>query len=395
MCTRVTMKIFVPLCVLYWILPSIQAERHSLYYIYTALSKPVDLPGIYKFSAMGLLDGTQIDYYNSEEKKKIPKKSWMKEKMQEDYWEKGTQSRKSKEWWFNINVHILMYRMRHYDSDPHVLQWITGCEVEQQGDEVKFSGGFYQFSYDGEDFLFFDVKSSRWIAAFSIAVLTKIKWDNIPTLNQYIKRYLEKECVDWLNKYREYGDEKLRNGSPPDVHVFAERSTWDKTMLKLTCMATGFYPKDVMMTIRKNHEPLPGDEIDYTEIRPNQDETFQLSKSVEIKEEEKDEYDCFVTHKSIKEPIIAKCDGKCPPNAVAGIIGAVIGGVLIALSCLFLTIYILKKRTINGRESRDTAGASDTSETHCYWDNVNQEYEDSRNRLSAVSTEALIQPDDL
>uniref|UniRef100_A0A672L343 MHC class I-like antigen recognition-like domain-containing protein n=1 Tax=Sinocyclocheilus grahami TaxID=75366 RepID=A0A672L343_SINGR len=73
------------------------AEKHSLYYIYTALSKPVDLPGIYQFTAMALLDDIQIDYYNSEEQKKIPKQTWMKEKMQEDYWEKGTQSRKSKE----------------------------------------------------------------------------------------------------------------------------------------------------------------------------------------------------------------------------------------------------------------------------------------------------------
>ncbi|XP_051745340.1 major histocompatibility complex class I-related gene protein-like [Ctenopharyngodon idella] len=392
------MKIFIPLCafLLYWILPSIQAERHSLYYIYTALSKPVNLPGIYNFTAMGLLDGTQIDYYNSKEKRKIPTQPWMKEKLPEDYWEKGTQSRKRKEQWFNINVHILMDRMRHYVSDLHVLQMSTGCAVEQQGDEVKFSSGFYQFSYDGEDFLSFDVQTSHWIAAFHAALPTKRKWDNLPILNQYMKRYLEKECVDWLNKFREYRDEKLRNGSPPDVHVFAKRYTNDKTMLKLTCMATDFYPEDVMMTIRKNHEPLPEDEIESTGIRPNHDGSFQLSKSVDIKEEEKDEYDCFVSHKSIKEPIIAKCDGKCPSNAVAEIIGAVIGGVLIvAISYLLLTVYILKKRKIIGRESRDTAGASDVNETHHYWDNVNQEYEDSRNRLSAVSTEALIQPDDL
>uniref|UniRef100_A0A671NTW5 MHC class I-like antigen recognition-like domain-containing protein n=1 Tax=Sinocyclocheilus anshuiensis TaxID=1608454 RepID=A0A671NTW5_9TELE len=62
--------------------------KHSLYYIYTALSKPVNQPGIYQFSAMGLLDDRQIDSYNSEEQRKIPKQQWMKEKMQEDYWEK-------------------------------------------------------------------------------------------------------------------------------------------------------------------------------------------------------------------------------------------------------------------------------------------------------------------
>uniref|UniRef100_A0A8C1D0Q5 Uncharacterized protein n=1 Tax=Cyprinus carpio TaxID=7962 RepID=A0A8C1D0Q5_CYPCA len=78
---------------------------------------------------MGLLDDREIDYYNSKEQKKIPRQRWMKEKMQEDYWEKGTQSRKSKEQWFNVNVDILMKRMRHNESDVHVLQWRHGCEL--------------------------------------------------------------------------------------------------------------------------------------------------------------------------------------------------------------------------------------------------------------------------
>ncbi|XP_051745193.1 uncharacterized protein LOC127509905 isoform X2 [Ctenopharyngodon idella] len=304
----VTMKIFALLCVflLYGTLPSIQAEKHSLYYIYTGLSKPVNLPGIYEFSAMGLLDDTQIDYYNSKEKRKIPKQQWMKEKMQEDYWEKGTQSRKSKEQWFNVNIHIIIDRMRHDDSDLHVLQWRHGCEVEQQGDQVKFLKGISEYGYDGENFLSFDDEESQWVAFIDAALPTKRKWDNVPILNQYTKGYLEKECVDWLNKFREYGDEKLRNGSPPKVYVFLRKNSNDKSKLKLTCMVTGFYPKDVMLTIRKYRTSLPKDVIESTGIRPNHDGSFQMRKSVEIKKEEKDEYDCFVTHKSIKEPIIAK-----------------------------------------------------------------------------------------
>uniref|UniRef100_A0A672PDE4 Ig-like domain-containing protein n=1 Tax=Sinocyclocheilus grahami TaxID=75366 RepID=A0A672PDE4_SINGR len=280
------------------------AEKHSLYYIYTALSKPVNQPGIYQFTAMGLLDDRQIDYYNSDGQRKIPKQQWMKEKMQEDYWEKGTQSRKSKEQWFNVNVDILMKRMRHNETDVHVLQWRHGCEIQKQGSEVKFSKGIDEYSYDGENFLSFDDKESQWVAPVDAAVPTKKKWDNVPILNQYTKGYLEKECVDWLNKFRDYGDEELRKGSPPEVHVFAKRSTKDKSKLKLTCLATGFYPKDVMLTIRKYRTPLPEDEIESSGVRPNQNETFQLRKSVVIKEDEKAEYDCFVFHKTLKGPII-------------------------------------------------------------------------------------------
>ncbi|RXN05820.1 MHC class I antigen [Labeo rohita] len=126
-----------------------------------------------------------------------------------------------------------MKRMRHNESDLHVLQWRHGCEVEQDGDEVKFSKGINEYGFDGEDLMFFDIKESQWVTTVDAALPTKRKWDNVPILNQYTKGYLEKECVDWLNKFREYADEDLRNGY---VHLFAKKASDDKSKLKLTCM---------------------------------------------------------------------------------------------------------------------------------------------------------------
>ncbi|XP_039542767.1 zinc-alpha-2-glycoprotein-like isoform X4 [Pimephales promelas] len=341
------MALLTVLCsaVLLWavVVPALGADKHSLYYIYTALSKPVELPGIYDFTAMGLLDDRQIDYYNSKEKKKIPTQHWMKEKMQEDYWDKGTQSRKSKEQWFNVNVKILMERMGHNnDSDVHVLQWRHGCEINQEGTEVKFSKGIDEYSYDGDNFLSFDDKESQWVAPVVAAQPTKRKWDKVPILNQYTKGYLEKECVDWLNKFREYGDEAVKKGSPPVVYAFARRSTRDKTKLKLTCLATGFYPKDVTLTMNRYRTALHEDEIESTGIRPNHDGTFQLSKSVEIKADDKAEYDCSVSHRTLREPIVRKWDGDCPncndgsfPGIEIGI-GAAVVAALISALCFYL-----------------------------------------------------------
>uniref|UniRef100_A0A3B4HDH2 MHC class I-like antigen recognition-like domain-containing protein n=1 Tax=Pundamilia nyererei TaxID=303518 RepID=A0A3B4HDH2_9CICH len=91
-------------------------ETHSLPYIYTALSKPVGLPGIHEFTAMGLLDDRMIDYFDSENQVKVPRQEWMRERLPADYWDKGTQSRKSKQQWFKVNIGILMERMRQNDS---------------------------------------------------------------------------------------------------------------------------------------------------------------------------------------------------------------------------------------------------------------------------------------
>ncbi|CAB1320957.1 unnamed protein product [Coregonus sp. 'balchen'] len=83
------------------------SETWSPSYIYTALSKPVELPGIHEFTDMGLMNDKHIDYYDSVAKKKIPKQAWMREKLQLDYWEKSSQSQKCKEQWFKVNVNIL------------------------------------------------------------------------------------------------------------------------------------------------------------------------------------------------------------------------------------------------------------------------------------------------
>uniref|UniRef100_A0A3B1JRT3 MHC class I-like antigen recognition-like domain-containing protein n=1 Tax=Astyanax mexicanus TaxID=7994 RepID=A0A3B1JRT3_ASTMX len=260
------------------------SEKHSLYYIYSALNKDVSLPGIYEFTALGLLDDREIDYYNSKEQKKIPKQSWMMEKMQEDYWEKGTQSRKSKEQWFKVNVEILMQRMNH---NLHVLQWRHGCEIDESNGEVKFLNGIDQYSYDGSDFLSFDNSHRVWVAPVQAAEPKPEKWDGVSILNQYTQGYLEKECVDWLTKFMEYGKETLRKHSPPDVHAF----------VSLTCLATVEFS-----SARRYGSSC------YTSsgIRPNDDGTYQLRKSVEINGDDPADYDCCLTHSSLTEPVMKK-----------------------------------------------------------------------------------------
>ncbi|XP_053334165.1 major histocompatibility complex class I-related gene protein-like isoform X1 [Clarias gariepinus] len=320
-------------------------DVHSLFYTYTALSKPLDLPGVYEFTALGMLDDRELDYYSSETQVKVPKQKWMKEKMTQDYWEKGTQSRKSKEQWFKVNVDILIDRMRHNKTDLHVLQWRHGCVVnEDTNGNIKFLNGVDEYSYDGTEFLSFDDVNSRWIAPVPAAEPTKRKWDEVAILNQYTKGYLEKECVDWLTKFMDYGKEELRKHSPPEVHRLIKKSAIDRRKLTLTCLATGFYPPDVQLQVRKLRTSLPEHLVTSSGIRPNGDGTYQLRKSTDIEENDKNLYDCYVTHSTLEEPIII--NGAAP--ASSGIIWAVIavGLVLVVVAVVAVVIIILKRKGI-------------------------------------------------
>ncbi|XP_066580146.1 class I histocompatibility antigen, F10 alpha chain isoform X2 [Amia ocellicauda] len=327
---------------------AVDSERHSLQYIYTAMSHPsVSNP---EFTAMGLLDDNQIDYYDSASKMKIPKQDWMREKLPADYWEKGTQSRRSKEQWFKVNVGILMDRMRDNRTDLHILQWRHGCEINFSEDSsVKFIRGYDQYSYDGADFLSFDESRSQWVAPVPPAEPTKRKWDNEQILNQYTKGYLERECVDWLTKFYKYAQKDIEKLSPPDVHVFAKFSL-NPGRLALSCLATGFYPKDVQVDLFKQDKMLgEADGVQSSGVRSNGDETYQLRKWLEIPESDKEGYSCKVQHRSLTTPIIKKWEGDvldCNRNSCCG--AAVIGGLIVMMLvvCAVVVTFVLYKKKI-------------------------------------------------
>ncbi|XP_074542557.1 H-2 class I histocompatibility antigen, L-D alpha chain-like isoform X2 [Halichoeres trimaculatus] len=322
---------------------TVNSERHSLTYIYTAFSKPLQLPGIHEFTAMGLLDNKMIDYYDSTLKKKVPKEDWMANRLSADYWEKGTQSRQSKQQWFKVNIDILMTRMRQNDTDIHTLQWMHGCEGDEHPDgSISFHSGMDRYSYDGEDFLSFDDSHEVWVAPIQAAEPTKRKWDNVQVLKEYTKGYLEKECMEWLRKFVEYGNGQLKAAKKPEVYVFAKNTNVKKNVV-LTCLATGFLPKNIDMVIKRNYRVLtPEDGLTSTGSVPNHDDTYQRRDRIEVLREEMVTYTCEVSHKASGYDITKTWDKILPPEEdsknlgliVVGAIGGVVATVVIVVSVL-------------------------------------------------------------
>ncbi|XP_023816091.1 class I histocompatibility antigen, F10 alpha chain isoform X3 [Oryzias latipes] len=304
----------------------VNCEKHSLTYIYTAFSHPVKLPGIHEFTAMGLLDNRMIDYYDSSVQKKIPKQDWMKERLQQEYWDKGTQSRQSKQQWFKVNIDILINRMRQTSNDTHVLQWMHGCEgVEDEHGNLQFKRGMDMYNYDGDDFLAFDDERQVWVAAADAAVPTKRKWDEVTALKDYTKGYLEKECMEWMKTFLSYSTQQLRNASRPDVYMFFKKAK-ESSNVVLTCLATGFYPKDITLNIRRDGRVLTKDDgVMSSGVRPNHDETFQRKDYVEILRSDSATYTCEIIHPASNVWVVKTWDHRPPEGSPGSDIGLVLG----------------------------------------------------------------------
>uniref|UniRef100_A0A3Q2QUE8 H-2 class I histocompatibility antigen, Q10 alpha chain n=1 Tax=Fundulus heteroclitus TaxID=8078 RepID=A0A3Q2QUE8_FUNHE len=328
---------------------TVQSEKHSLTYIYTAFSKPVDLPGLHEFTAMGLLDNRMIDYYDSEHQTKVPKQEWMRKHLKADYWEKGTQSRKSKQQWFKVNIDILMKRMRQNDTDTHVLQWMHGCVGETQPDgTMKFIHGMDMYNYDGNDFLYFDDDNQVWVAPTRAAEETKRKWDEVTVLKEYTKGYLEKECMDWMSQFKEFGKEQLEKAIPPKVYLFSRPSKTESTTI-LTCLATGLYPKEIELLIRRNGRILTKEDgVESTGVRPNDDDTFQRKDHVEILKSDDSTYTCEIIHPASETRVAREWDRKGLKGMHSAITNPIVGassGGLIVLVGIGVTLAVLKWKT--------------------------------------------------
>lgn len=77
------------------------------------------------------------------------------------------------------------------------------------------------------------------------------------------------------------------------------KNTRIKTNVILTCMATGFYPKDITLVIKRNGIVVEQEDgLISSGTRPNDDNTHQRRDSVEILKSDLSTYTCEISHKA-------------------------------------------------------------------------------------------------
>lgn len=329
---------------------AVNSERHSLSYIYTAISKPSGIPGIHEFTAMGLLDGRMIDYYDSTTQKKIPRQPWIEKLKPADYWSKGSESRKSKHEWFKINIDILLKRTRENDTDSHILQWLHGCEGDlHPGSKMKLAQVMDKYSWDGQDFLSFDDASDVWVASSNVAQPTKTKWDDVRVLKEYTKGYLEKECLGFLEEFVNCEQENCVSAASHEVYTYKRKAKVETNTI-LVCMATGFISEDTVVQIKQDGRSLNRqDGLTTGEVLPNEDETFQRTVHVEILKSDKSTYTCEVFDVATKRSR-EKFWEEEPTGTSMGLIGGAVGGLVVLVVLVVGVVLLVKKRKLSGSQ---------------------------------------------
>ncbi|XP_036417207.1 H-2 class I histocompatibility antigen, Q9 alpha chain-like [Colossoma macropomum] len=305
------------------------AASHSLQYIYTAVTPGINFP---EFSVVGLVDGDQIVYFDSNIRKIIPKTDWMEKNVGEDYWNRETQTLQGTQEIFKVDVDILMQRFNQ-TGGVHTVQWMYGCELHDDGTSI----GYMQHGYDGEDYISLDLKTLTWTAANAKAVTTKQNLERTSEAT-FQTAYLDNICIEWLETYVEYGRSTLERKVSPEVSLFQKDSS-----SPVVCHATGFFPKAVMISWQKNGEDLHED-VELRETLPNQDGTFQKRSVLTVSPEElnRNEYTCVVHHGGLEKGMVLQVSDRrvlLDGGSVGGSVGIIIG-VVVAVLLLVLSVCV-------------------------------------------------------
>ncbi|XP_066524824.1 H-2 class I histocompatibility antigen, alpha chain-like [Hoplias malabaricus] len=322
-------------------------NKHTLFYLYTVQSEDSS-HNIYQFSEETLLDDTQMDSYSSRDGIRTPKQSWVKE-IKDREWRTGTEKLKYEGQEMNKVLQLQLEVFRHKASERHVLQWRNGCEGEKLPDgSVLTLNCINEYGYDGEDLMSYNWTSRQWSVSVKEAQETVEKFNSGSGPDPALSC---QDCRRWMEIYLQYSPQHTPI-SAVDVYVFAKKSQTESSRLTLTCLVTGFYPKDLKMRLRIFTTSLPDHLLTSSGVRPNGDGTYQLRKSVDVQEEDAAGYDCYVSHVSLKQPVfrvIKEWDGKRRDSSggVGVIIGAVVG-VLLVLGAVVGLIVFLKKKRRNG-----------------------------------------------
>ncbi|XP_048015341.1 major histocompatibility complex class I-related gene protein-like isoform X1 [Megalobrama amblycephala] len=104
-------------------------------------------------------------------------------------------------------------------------------------------------------------------------------------------------CIKTLKGYLEKRRNQVNRKVKPRVRLI-QKANSDSGGFRVSCLATGFYPRHINLTLFRDGQPVSDHEITGGDLLPNGDGTYQMRKSLEISAD-KHKYTCSATHLSL------------------------------------------------------------------------------------------------
>nr|AGK36225.1 MHC class I antigen A [Ateles fusciceps] len=341
-----------------------RAGSHSMRYFYTSVSRPGR--GEPRYTEVGYVDDTQFVRFDSDAAipRMEPRARWV-EKEGPEYWDRETRRAKANAQTGRVDLRTLRGYYNQSEAGSHTLQRMSGCDL---GPDGRLLRGYYQYAYDGKDYIALNEDLRSWTAADVAAQITQRKWESGNEAEQS-KAYLEGTCVEWLRRHLENGKETLQRAEPPKTHVTHHPVSDHEATLR--CWALGFYPVEITLTWQRDGEDQTQD-TELVETRPAGDGTFQKWAAVVVPSGEEQRYTCHVQHDGLPEPLTLRWEPPSQPTipivgivAALAVLGALVTGAVLAAVMWRKKSSDKKGGSYSQAASSDSAQGSDVSLMAC------------------------------
>ncbi|XP_073708922.1 DLA class I histocompatibility antigen, A9/A9 alpha chain-like [Garra rufa] len=310
-----------------------------------------------EFSALLMLDDMQILYYDSATWSTFHRSPSVSKYRNEEKSDAGAVFREM----YNDMKDRALYIKKHlnHTDGVHVHQRIGGCELLND-DKPGLMKTWDAFDGQNVGKYIFDTEKHD--------VQTKLTWMPWDQLKQLQKKVLYENiyhplCIKVLRRYLNLEKNNVMRKVKPRVRLLKKPLT-DSQGLQISCLATGFYPRHINLTLFRDGQPVDDEHIEGGEILPNGDGTYQMRKSLVISEEELREghkYNCTMKRLNLDNKLdisfdLAECDpGFFSQSVVISVL------VFMCVAVLIITALIIwKKRRAAGKFSAH----SSTSKAH-------------------------------
>uniref|UniRef100_A0A8C9W0A3 Ig-like domain-containing protein n=1 Tax=Scleropages formosus TaxID=113540 RepID=A0A8C9W0A3_SCLFO len=314
----------------------VSTETHSLSMRATLIYGETPFP---EFSLVVLVNDVPVEYYDSDIKKFVSRRHWRVNDTIEEF---RFRNFMVEEIYNAMKVPSLFLR-RHFNHTEglHIYQGVAACDLEDN----KVNRFFITSAYDREEKYQYDVLTQAqntlgpefvWNKIFMEAKKLRCSYVYKPLFEEILRRYLQEDKNILLRKER------------PRVRVI-QKTEPHSGRTQVSCVATGFYPRRINMTLLRDDRPVPDRELTGGEVLPNGDGTYQLRRSLSVSEEELRErhrYTCTVSHLSVDNKLDVNWEPEAPAHTV--LISAVLIAVLVLAALIITAIVLCRKRRHTG-----------------------------------------------
>ncbi|KAG5260583.1 hypothetical protein AALO_G00305150, partial [Alosa alosa] len=222
-----------------------------------------------------MLDDIQLAYYNSDVKNLIyrqsPKSDSECVRREDANFVFADQYRRMKE------RALFSKHQLNLTRGVHIQQNMGGCELQDN----DIPGPFHSWdAFDG-------VNNAKW--QFSMqqkSLQAEGLWSHIErkSLEVLFTNLFSPICIRSLKRCLHMRKNDVMRKVKPRVRLL-QKTLPDSGGAKVTCLATGFYPRHINLTLLRDGQPVSDHQITGGELLPNGDGTYQKRKSLEVSAE--------------------------------------------------------------------------------------------------------------